>query len=284
MNGPVSPRDAPPRLGKGLAELFGDYAGGQDAGPSSVRLSEVEPGPFQPRSSINPNTLDDLVASIKSQGILQPILVRRHPTTQDRYQIVAGERRWRAAALAGLSTVPVLLRDLTDADAMAAGLVENLQRRDLDAIEEAQGLRRLLEEFGLTQDQLGQAIGKSRSHIANSLRLLVLPPSVQRHVSDGRLTAGHARAALAHANPEQAAEAMIEGQLSVRDAERMAMSKPARTRKNREAGNLDVADLSSKLSERLGLVVSISQNASGGRVIIRYQNLDQLDALLTLIG
>ena len=225
-NGPQ--RDRPARLGRGLAALFSELPEQEDAATRILPLDDLEPGPFQPRTSFDKGALDELAASIKAQGVLQPILVRAHPDNQARYQIIAGERRWHAAGLAGLHEIPVLVRDLSDADAMAAGLVENLQRRDLDAMEEANGIKRLIDEFSLTQDQLGQAIGKSRSHVANSLRLLALPPSVQAHVSAGRLSAGHARAALAHADPERAAEQMIARQLTVRDAERIAAAAPAR--------------------------------------------------------
>ena len=282
----MPPRNAPPRLGRGLAALFGEMAEPAPDSPARLPLADLEPGPFQPRTAMDQDALEELADSIRAQGVLQPILLRNHPDRPGRYQIIAGERRWRAAGLAGLDEIPVLVRDLNDADAMAAGLVENLQRRDLDAIEEAQGMRRLLDEFGLTQDGLGQALGKSRSHVTNTLRLLALPASVQAHVSAGRLSAGHARAALSHADPEQAAEAMIAGQLSVRDAEQLATHTPARTR-TRTAPEPDVntGDLAARLSERLGLVVSVRHSAAGsGRVSIHYRSLDQLDTLLTLIG
>lgn len=280
----MPPRDAPPRLGRGLAALFGELPQAIDAEPGVLKLADLQPGPFQPRTSIASDDLDELVASVRAHGILQPVLVRPDPTGYGRHQIIAGERRWRAAALAGLTEIPVLVRPLSDSDAMAAGLVENLQRRDLDAIEEARGLKRLLGEFGLTQDQLGQALGKSRSHIANSLRLLTLPGTVQDHVTAGRLSAGHARAALAHADPVQAAEAMVAGQLSVREAEQLALVRPARVRRAPPERNADIAELSARLSERLGLLVSVRHGATGGQVVIHYRSLDQLDSLLTLIG
>ncbi len=172
-----------------------------------------------------PAAMNELVESIKSRGILQPILARRHPKTAGRYQIIAGERRWRAAQTAGLHEVPVLVRELSDQDAMAASLVENLQRQDLNPIEEAEGFTRLIEEFGLTQEQLGAAVGKSRSHIANTIRLLQLPDSVRTEVQAGTLSAGHARALLAHANPEEAARQVIANGLNVRQTEALATNR-----------------------------------------------------------
>ena len=272
-------RDRPARLGRGLAALFSEMPERDDDATRTLPLDDLEPGPFQPRKSFDPDAMEEFAASIKARGVLQPILVRTHPDNPARFQIIAGERRWQAAGLAGLDAIPVLVRDFSDADAMAAGLVENLQRADLDAMEEANGMRRLLDEFGLTQDQLGQAISKSRSHVANSLRLLALPPSVQAHVSAGRLSAGHARAALAHADPESAAEQMIKRQLSVRDAERLAVAAPARARR-RTPPDVDTAHLAARLSERLGLLVSIHHAGAGGRVSIHYKTLDQLDSLL----
>ena len=194
-------RNTAPRLGRGLASLFGESDDPDPKGPTSLKLDSLEPGPFQPRGSVDPATLDELVQSIRAQGILQPILVRPHPLQSGRYQIIAGERRWRAAQIAGLDTIPVLLKPMADRDAMAAGLIENLQRRDLDSLEEAEGFRKLMQEFGLNQEELGAAVGKSRSHIANSLRLLTLPAAVKDQVRQGLLSAGHARAALAHADP-----------------------------------------------------------------------------------
>lgn len=171
-------RDTSPRLGRGLAALFGDAPPGTGsvlAPRTTLPITALEPGPFQPRTTMDPARLADLTASIKQQGVLQPILARPHPTTPGHYQIIAGERRWQAAQAAGLHDIPVLVRQLSDTDAMAASLVENLQRQDLDPIEEATGYKRLMGEFGLTQDQLGDLVGKSRSHVANTVRLLQLP-------------------------------------------------------------------------------------------------------------
>ena len=281
---------ATPRLGRGLAALMGDAPDmpGEAAPPAPVRslpVGHLEPGPFQPRTSFNPESLTELVASIQARGILQPLLARPHPTQPKHYQIIAGERRWRAAQQAGLHDVPVLVRDLSDADAMAASLVENLQRQDLNPIEEGEGFRRLVEEFGLTQEQLGAAVGKSRSHVANIMRLLKLPASVRASVQDGRLSAGHARALLAHHDPEAAAKAVLARGLSVRQTEALCTNKEGGSRAARErVEDPETEALQRDLSERLGLSVQIAFDGRGGAVTIRYRSLDQLDGLIALLN
>jgi len=281
-----------PRLGRGLASLLGEPPPApldDGTGPRPIPVEFLAPGPFQPRGPINPASLTELVESVRARGILQPILARPDPHTPDRFQIIAGERRWRAAQTAGLHEVPALVRDLTDADAMAAALVENLQRQDLNAIEEADGYRRLIEEFGLTQEQLGAAVGKSRSHIANTLRLLNLPPTVQGEVRNGALSAGHARALLAHPEPAKAALAVISRGLNVRQTEALAARRacpagqgdaPARGRHN----DPETAALETELSEHLGLKVEIGFDGRGGTVRIHYRSLEQLDGLIALLN
>jgi ParB family chromosome partitioning protein len=228
--------------------------------------------------------LAELVDSVRAQGILQPLLARPHPHKPGQYQIIAGERRWRAAQQAGLHEVPVLLRDLSDADSMAASLVENLQRQDLNPIEEAEGFRRLLEEFNLSQEQLGTAVGKSRSHVANILRLLNLPASVRRELQSGALTAGHARALLAHPDPEAASRIVIDRGLNVRQTEALAQAKPAASAPARAAvADPEIEALQRDLSARLGLAVNIAFDGKGGAVTIRYRSLDQLDGILALL-
>ena len=279
-----------PRLGKGLAALMGDMptraeAAAPHTGVRSLAIEALEPGPFQPRSSFNAESLAELVDSIRAQGVLQPLLARSHPARSGQYQIIAGERRWRAAQQAGLHEVPVLLRELSDADAMAASLVENLQRQDLNPIEEAEGFRRLQDEFGLTQEQLGQAVGKSRSHVANIMRLLQLPPSVRRDVQEGRLTSGHARALLSHPDPEQAARQVISRGLNVRQTEALSASRPAEAPAPKERVRDPETDaLQRDLSEQLGLTVQISFDGKGGTVSLKYRNLDQLDSLIALLS
>jgi ParB family chromosome partitioning protein len=280
-----------PRLGRGLAALMGDTTPDRPTNESgaptlgtvqSLSIDTLEPGPFQPRRSMAPGAMDELVESIKARGILQPILARRDPANPKRYQIIAGERRWRAAQSAGLHDVPVLLRELSDRDAMAASLVENLH-----AIEEAEGYQRLLQEFGLTQEQLGAAVGKSRSHIANTIRLLQLPAAVRTEVQNGRLSAGHARALLAHANPEQAARQVLADGLNVRQTEALTTNaKPEKTR-NQENGkprDPETEALERDLSEKLGLKVQIAFDGHGGSVRISYRSLDQLDGLIAVLS
>jgi len=280
---------ANPRLGRGLAALMGDAppaaAQGDNAPIRTLAIEMLQPGPFQPRSSFHADTLAELVDSIRTRGILQPLLARPHPDSNGKYQIIAGERRWRAAQQAGLHEVPVLIRNLPDTEAMAASLVENLQRQDLNPIEEGEGFRRLIEEFGLTQEQLGAAVGKSRSHVANAMRLLQLPASVRVDVQNGKLSAGHARALLAHPDPEQAAKLVIARGLNVRQTEALANAKPsepsAREDKIRDP---ETEALARELSERLGLTVQIGFDGRGGAVTIKYRSLDQLDGLIALLS
>lgn len=284
----MTERDASPRLGRGLAALFGDASpgAGSDATPrATLPLASLEPGPFQPRVSMDPGRLQELAASIKQQGVLQPILARPHPANPGRYQIIAGERRWRAAQAAGLQEAPVLIRKLSDSDAMAASLVENLQRQDLDPIEEAQGYKRLMHEFGLTQDQLGGLVGKSRSHVANTVRLLSLPSGVQVHVQSGALSAGHARALLGHPAPEAAARAVMARGLNVRQTEAFAQRslRAPPSAEPEPPRDREIAALERDLAARLGLTVRIDFDGAGGSVRIQYRTLDQLDGILALL-
>ena len=269
---------ASPRLGRGLAALLGETAG--PALPrTSLAVTVLEPGPFQPRTAMDPERLADLTESIRAQGVLQPLLARPHPDKPNQYQIIAGERRWRASQAAGLHEVPVLIRALSDTEAMAASLVENLQRQDLDPIEEAEGYKRLLGEFGLTQDGLGELVGKSRSHVANTMRLLQLPSAVRDGLRAGTLTAGHARALLMHPDPAAAAKLVIARGLNVRQTEALVQRgeiKPAESK----AADPEVIALERELSSRLGLRVQITQEGNGGSVRIGYRTLDQLDAVL----
>ncbi|MBE7210903.1 MAG: ParB/RepB/Spo0J family partition protein [Gluconacetobacter diazotrophicus] len=287
---------SPPRLGRGLAALLGERGPSED-GLRTLPVDTLEPGPFQPRQLIEPEPLQELADSIRARGLLQPILARPHPGRPGRYQIIAGERRWRAAAMAGLPEIPVHLRTLADPEAMAASLVENLQRRDLNAIEEAEGLRRLSTEFRMTQEQLAGAVGKSRSHVANILRLLLLPDAVRRDVSAGALSAGHARALLSHPDPTAAARDVIARGLSVRDTEALVQdavrareavdapqpdaepdAEPARSPRNAE-----LVSLERDLRSSLGLRVDLRFNGRGGRLSIHYGSLEQLDGLIRLL-
>lgn len=279
-----------PRLGRGLAALMGEPACPAPAAPGgavrAVPLDLLSPGPFQPRGARDEQSLVELTGSIRARGVLQPLLARPHPADRERYEIVAGERRWRAAKAAGLREVPVLVRDFADADAMAAALVENLQREGLNAIEEAEGYRRLLEEFGLSQEALGEAVGKSRSHVANTLRLLNLPASVQTDVRRGAISPGHARALLADPDPEGAARTVIARGLNVRQTEalvrRDAEQSNQPTSRDRR-GDADTAAMERALAERLGLRVEIAFDGRRGSIRIQYDTLDQLDGLAALL-
>ena len=216
--------------------------------------------------------------SIRARGILQPLLVRPDAADQARFQIIAGERRWRAAALAGLHEVPVLVRPLTDLEAMAAALVENLQREDLNAIEEAEGYRRLVEEFGMTHEALAESVGKSRPHLTNTLRLLNLPEPVKQAVRNGAISAGHARALLGLSAPESALAEVIGQGLSVRQTEALAQRKPRESEP--KVKDPDLIALEREMSEELGLAVEIATRGDAGSVRIHYRTLEQLDVVL----
>lgn len=277
-------RTRPGGLGRGLNALLGDIAreapvnAGESATPG-VRMLPVEslsPHPDQPRRHFDEALLDELAGSIASRGLIQPIVVRPHGHG---YQIVAGERRWRAAQRAHLHEVPVVVRDFDDAETLEIALVENIQREDLNAIEEAQAYQRLAGEYGHTQDALARIVHKSRSHVANLLRLLELPAPVQQFVVDGKLSMGHARALLGARDIESLADRVIERNLSVRDTERLARdAKPSRDRDGRRpAPDADIAALERQLADLLGLSVRIAHAAKGGTLTLHYSNLDQLD-------
>jgi len=273
---------ANPRLGRGLAALLGDAARPSEPAAAGIRqipIDLLEPGPFQPRGPMDQTALAELADSIRVRGILQPLLVRPHPSVEGRFQIIAGERRWRAAGIAGLHEAPALVRTLPDNEALAAALVENLQRQDLNPIEEAEGYNRLLEEFRMTQAALSEAVGKSRAHVTNTLRLLNLPGPVQDAVRAGAVSGGHARALLAHPEPEAALGMVMARGLSVRQTEAMAARRPRAERAPR-GRDPNIEALERDLTSELGLRVEIAASGGGGTVRIHYQDLDQLDALL----
>jgi ParB family transcriptional regulator, chromosome partitioning protein len=280
-----------PRLGRGLAALLGDAAVQAKPEGGSVQriaLDLLEPNPFQPRTIIDPAALEELTQSIRAHGILQPLLVRPHPTVPERFQIVAGERRWRAAGAAGQHDVPALVQALPDSEAAAIALIENLQRQDLNPIDEAEGYDRLITQFGLTQEALGEAVGKSRSHIANTLRLLNLPLGSKEALRKGEISAGHARALLAHQDPDALLREVIGRQLSVRQTEALATrGPPAESSPGDDVQRghaTDAVALEHTLSEQLGLVVKVTFNGRRGVVQFHYNNLDQLQDLLARLG
>jgi ParB family chromosome partitioning protein len=272
-------------LGRGLDALLAsdnqDVAVASET-PTTLRLALLQPGRYQPRTRMDPASIEELAESIKSQGVLQPILVR---SLDDGYEIIAGERRWRAARLAGLEEVPVVVHDVDDSAAMAIALIENIQREDLNPLEEASGIQRLIGEFSMTHETAGRAVGRSRSAVSNLLRLLSLEEAVQDMLMSGTIDMGHARALLAVSGPRQLelAQRIVALGLTVRDAEQLVnngipLSKGIKrvARKDR-----DIAALEETLSENLGTTVTIRHQKSGrGKLIINYADLDQLDPIL----
>ncbi|MCM2294392.1 ParB/RepB/Spo0J family partition protein [Allorhizobium sp. BGMRC 0089] len=290
MNDDVSKR----RLGRGLAALIGEMD--QPLQPETARpavapdrmipIEFVSRNPRNPRRYFDETVLQELAGSIRQHGIVQPIVVRTVGT--ERYEIIAGERRWRAAQLAGLVDVPVIVRDVDDRMALELAIVENVQRADLNPLEEAMGYEQLIAEYEYTQNDLGEIIGKSRSHVANSLRLLKLPDPVRDMLADGSLSAGHARALVSTSDPVGLARQIVSKGLSVRDAERLAQNdikglgaaKPASAASTKDS---DTIALERSLSDRLGLDVSINHKASGGQIRISYKTLEQLEEICRLL-
>jgi ParB family chromosome partitioning protein len=280
-------------LGRGLSALLGDPAAVPAVQPTAEGASETPRAPElpidllvrnpdQPRRVFTEAEIEELSASIREKGILQPILVRPAPGQTGKYQIIAGERRWRAAQRAGLHQMPAIVRDLDDLEVLEIGIIENVQRADLNAMEEARAYKVLMERFGRTQDALAQALGKSRSHIANMLRLLGLPEVVQDHVLQGRLTAGHARALVTAENPEALADQIIAGGLSVRQAEALVrdeQNRPLKPAGPRPAAstNADIQSLEQDLQEALGLKVKLDDKGGKGELRLTYATLEQLD-------
>lgn len=280
------------RLGRGLAALIGDVGDEMDVGDRGrgqrrIPVEFLRPNPRNPRKTFADAELDDLASSIRERGIIQPIVVRSLPNLADAFEIIAGERRWRAAQRAGLHDVPIVVIEADDRTSLELAIVENVQRADLNPIEEAAGYERLIAEFTYSQTDLATIIGKSRSHVANTLRLLKLPASVRTMLENGELSAGHARALLAVKDPEAVAKRILEKGLNVRDVERLARddsgeqndaAAPAAARKAREK-DPDTRALEQVLEDVLGLTVSIDHKGRGGDLRIKYGSLDQLDVL-----
>ena len=276
----------PRRLGRGLAELFGEAGEGRPAAGAQTRLLPIErirAGLFQPRRLFAEAELEALAQSIRENGIVQPLVVRRHPEKPGAWEIIAGERRWRAAQRVGLHEVPALVRPIADAEALEIALVENLQREDLSPLEEAEAYSRLLRDFGRTQASLAEAVGKSRSHVANTLRLLSLPAPVRRRLEAGEISAGHARALLGAADPVGLAGEIVRRGLNVRAAERLVARRAEPSRRPRPARDADALALERELADRLGLRVVLDAKAKGGTLSLHYKSLDQLDRVLRLL-
>lgn len=296
------------RLGRGLSALLGDdletevsvsSEGGGDGSAVSDRsmrviaIDLIHPNPAQPRRDFNEDDLEELAASIRERGVIQPVILRRDPSNSAHYQIVAGERRWRAAQRAGVHDLPAVVRDLDDRAVLEIALIENIQRIGLNPIEEALGYAQLLERFGYTQDVLARIVGKSRPHLANTMRLLALPESVKRLVREGRLGAGHARALISAPDPETLALRAVREGLTVRRIEdavrksaKTGSDAPSRARPDgRSAKDADTRQIEGELSAALGMKVSIRHGSTGsGELRVRYGTLDDLDKLIAHLG
>jgi ParB family transcriptional regulator, chromosome partitioning protein len=279
------------RLGRGLAALIGDV-GDENAvlertrSQRRVPIEFLKPNPRNPRRMFADAELDELAASIRERGIIQPILVRTVRGAVDNYEIIAGERRWRAAQRAGMHDVPVVLLEVGDREALELAIIENVQRTDLNALEEALGYQALMEEFAHAQDDVAKIVGKSRPHVANTLRLLKLPDSVKAYLAENRISAGHARALIGQPDPEALARAIVDKGLNVRQLEALTQEraskagkapKRARPRVEKDA---DTVQLEKRLSDALGLAVTIEHRGDGGELRIRYRSLEQLDAVI----
>lgn len=283
-------------LGRGLSALMADVGATTPAADARNRRSDVlvpveliEPNPNQPRRDFPQEGLEDLAASIREKGVIQPLIVRDNPRKTGSYEIVAGERRWRAAQIAQLHEVPVLVRQVSDSELLELAIIENIQRADLNPLEEAMGYRQLMDRFGHTQEKLAEALSKSRSHIANLLRLLTLPDAVLGWLREGKLSAGHARALITSSNPTELAREVITKGLSVRETERLAkvpnQRKGSGASRHRSDKDADTRVLEQDLSANLCMKVVIDHKGQdGGSLIITYKDLDQLDQLCQVLS
>ena len=277
-------------LGRGLSSLIPDTPDNTESstapGIKKVPIEFLKPSPFQPRRHFPDEEIEGLAESIRAKGVMQPLLVRQSADSQTMFEIIAGERRWRAAQRAGLHELPVLVHDLSDRDTLEVALLENVQREDLSPLEEAEAYQRLIEEFGHTQQELANTIGKSRSHIANLLRLLTLPSAVRSLLETGALSAGHARALINARDPEKLAKVIVEKGLNVRQAEMLVKQEREDQASTDKLPSLqrerdpDTVALERELSTELGLNVALKSKGKGGVVSISYRSLDQLDGLI----
>ena len=282
----MSERASRRQLGRGLAALFGETEVGGSAEPLAQRLVSIEwirPGALQPRRRFAEAELEALAQSIREKGILQPLLVRSLTAQETEFELIAGERRWRAAQRVGLHAVPIIIRQISDREALEIALIENLQREDLSPLEEAEAYRRLIDELGRTQASLAEALGKSRSHIANTVRLLSLPALVRHRVDEGELSAGHARALLAAADPAALAEEIVRRGLNVRATEQLVQRRAAASPAKRHPRDADTQALERELAALLGLRVTLEAKKRGGSLTLHYASLDQLDRVLRLL-
>lgn len=295
----IAPKPSP--LGRGLSALFGDADSSYTApkpvppigetgpaiekeGLAKVSVTWLQPGAFQPRRHFDEEALKGLAESIRERGILEPLVVRPISDKKDAYEIIAGERRWRAAQEAGLHEVPIIVRDLSDREALEFGLIENVQRQDLSPLEEAEGYKRLMDEFSHTQDGLAKIVGKSRPHIANMLRILTLPLAVRQMIEKGELTLGHARAIIPVKNPLELANLIVKRGLNVRQAEVLAKKNndnpQIHKRKASTEEEADVIALEKELERVIGLKIKIETKGKAGSITLYYQDFDQLDDII----
>ncbi len=282
--------EARSRLGRGLASLIGDVGGeaahlDRPRAQRKVPIEFLKPNPRNPRRSFSESELGELAESIRQHGVIQPIVVRPVKGVQDRFEIIAGERRWRASQAAGLHEVPIVPVDVSDSDALEIAIIENVQRENLNAMEEAQGYHALANEFKRTQEDIAKIVGKSRSHVANTMRLTKLPAEVQAYIALGQLSAGHARALIGVPDPIAAAKRIVEEGLNVRQAEELAHVEGVPERKsqkprNEKAKDADTVALEKRVSDALGLAVTVNHRDPGGSVQISYRNLEQLDDVM----
>jgi ParB family transcriptional regulator, chromosome partitioning protein len=280
------------RLGRGLAALIGDVGAETSVerprGQRKLPIASLRPNARNPRRAFSDTDLDELVASLRERGIIQPIVARPVSGASDAYEIIAGERRWRAAQRAGLHDVPVVIIEATDAESLQLAIIENVQRADLNPLEEAEGYRALMEEFHNSQDEIARIIGKSRSHVANTLRLLKLPETVKSYIQSGKLSAGHARMLIGQPDAEELAEQIVARGLNVRQVEAMAREAVKRSgpgtangrAHKRATKNANTLALEKRLADALGLAVAIEHRDRGGALTIRYRSLDQLDEVV----
>jgi len=283
--------EARSRLGRGLASLIGDVGGeaahvDRPRNQRKVPIEFLKPNPRNPRKTFADAELGELAASVKQHGVIQPIVVRPVKGAADRYEIIAGERRWRASQLAGLHEVPIVPVEVSDSDALEIMIIENVQREDLNAMEEAQGYHALAEEFKRSQEEIARDVGKSRSHVANMMRLMKLPAEVQALIATGDLSAGHARALIGVPDPLASAKRIVAEGLNVRQAEALAHDegvperKPQKARGGGKTKDPDTIALEKRVSDALGLAVTVNHRDPGGSVQVSYRNLEQLDEVM----
>src|SRR5215470_7946588 len=288
----MAAEEARSRLGRGLASLIGDVGGeaahvDRPRNQRKVPIEFLKPNPRNPRRAFSEEELNELAASIKQHGVIQPIVVRSVKGATDKFEIIAGERRWRSSQLAGLHEVPIVPVEVSDSDALEIAIIENVQRENLNAMEEAQGYHALADEFKHSQEEIARIVGKSRSHVANMMRLTKLPAEVQAYISQGQLSAGHARALIGVPDPLAAAKRIVEEGLNVRQTEELAHVEGVPVRKPQKARvsggktkDADTLALEKRVSDALGLSVSIQHRDPGGTVQISYRSLDQLDDVM----